>query len=157
MNKRSIILFTFILDFLLNYLSYIILTLIKLTKIKKFGTKQGGCKTGDAVITTAGRLPAKFVIHTVGPVWNGGNKNEREKLASCYANSLRLAVENNCKTIAFPNISTGIYGYPLERATEIAVTTVREMIEQDRNIERVIFACFSEHALTVYQSLLGNP
>src|SRR3954468_24196159 len=73
--------------------------------------RQGGCKTGEAVITTAGKLPAKYVIHTVGPVWNGGTKNEEEKLAACYRNALLLAVQNNCTTISFPNISTGIYGF----------------------------------------------
>src|SRR5687768_16127403 len=83
--------------------------------------KQGGCPTGEAVITTAGKLPAKFVIHTVGPIWNGGNKNEPEKLANCYRNSLKLAQENNCQSVAFPNISTGVYGYPKPEAAKVAV------------------------------------
>jgi O-acetyl-ADP-ribose deacetylase (regulator of RNase III) len=90
----------------------------------KIRAKQGGCKTGEAVITGAGNLPARYVIHTVGPVWNGGQKGEPEKLANCYLNSLRLAVENNCKTVAFPNISTGIYGYPKDEAAKIAYQTV---------------------------------
>ena len=79
---------------------------------RKIVARQGGCKTGEAVISTAGNLPAKYVIHTVGPVWNEGKKNEDELLKNCYVNSLRLAVENNCKSIAFPNISTGIYKFP---------------------------------------------
>src|SRR6476661_6881709 len=87
---------------------------------RKIIAKQGGCKTGEAVITTAGNLPAKFVIHTVGPVWNGGNKNEATLLENCYRNALKLAVENNCKTIAFPNISTGIYGFPKDKAAVIS-------------------------------------
>ena len=89
-----------------------------LEECKKIVARQGGCKTGEAVITTAGNLPAKYVIHTVGPVWNGGNNGEREKLANCYVNSLRLAVEHNCKTIAFPNISTGVYRFPKDEAVQ---------------------------------------
>ena len=108
--------------------------------------RQGNCKTGEAVITTAGKLPAKFVIHTVGPVWNGGNKNEREKLANCYRNSLRLAVENNCKSIAFPGISTGIYRFPKQEAAHIAVKTVRDFLENDQTIEDVIFVCFDNES-----------
>jgi len=87
-----------------------------LEECKKIVARQGGCKTGEAVITGAGNLPAKYVIHTVGPVWNGGNKNERTKLANCYLNSLQLAVEHDLKTIAFPNISTGAYGFPKKEA-----------------------------------------
>jgi O-acetyl-ADP-ribose deacetylase (regulator of RNase III) len=88
---------------------------------RKIVARQGGCPTGEAVITTAGKLPVSYVIHTVGPVWNGGNKGEAEKLASCYRNSLKLAQENDCQTVAFPNISTGVYGYPKKEAAEIAV------------------------------------
>src|SRR5688572_33477796 len=83
---------------------------------RKIIAKQGGCKTGEAVITTAGNLPAKFVIHTVGPVWNNGNNGEREKLGNCYRNSLALAKEHSCQTIAFPNISTGVYRFPKKEA-----------------------------------------
>ena len=111
---------------------------------RKIIAKQGSCKTGQAVITTAGNLPAKYVIHTVGPVWNGGNKNEREKLADCYMNSLKLAIENNCKSIAFPNISTGIYGFPKEEAAQIAVKTVSEFLLKHNEIEKVIFVCFDD-------------
>src|SRR5689334_12376243 len=90
--------------------------------------KQGGCKTGEAVVTTAGNLPAKFVIHTVGPIWNGGTRDEAQKLSNCYKNSLQLAVKNLCRTIAFPCISTGVYGYPQGQAARVAVSAVREFL-----------------------------
>src|ERR1035437_7185187 len=92
-----------------------------LEECRKIVARQGGCKTGEAVITTGGNLSAKFIIHTVGPVWYGGNKGESEKLSGCYKNSLQLAVENNCTPIAFPNISTGVYGFPKNKAANIAV------------------------------------
>jgi O-acetyl-ADP-ribose deacetylase (regulator of RNase III) len=111
---------------------------------RKIVARQGGCKTGEAVITTAGNLPAKYVIHTVGPVWNGGHKNERKKLADCYYNSLKLAVENGCKTIAFPNISTGVYGFPKEEAAIISVKAVVDFLKEHEEIEQVIFVCFDE-------------
>ena len=110
----------------------------------KIRVKQGGCKTGEAVITGAGNLPAKYVIHTVGPVWNGGRNGESEKLANCYLNSLRLAVENNCKSIAFPNISTGVYGYPKDKAAKIAYQMVAGFLSGNEQIEKVIFVCFDE-------------
>jgi O-acetyl-ADP-ribose deacetylase (regulator of RNase III) len=116
--------------------------------------RQGGCKTGDAVITTAGKLPAKFVIHTVGPVWNGGKNSEEALLASAYANSLKIAVENGVKTIAFPNISTGIYHFPKRRAAEIAVQTVKEFLSENPSIEEVTFACFDEENYELYQKLI---
>lgn len=115
-----------------------------LDECRKIVAKQGSCKTGEAVITTAGRLPSKFVIHTVGPVWNGGQNDERAKLANCYTNSLMLAVKNLCKAIAFPNISTGIYGFPKKEAATIAVQAVNEFLKTDRFIEKVIFVCFEE-------------
>lgn len=111
---------------------------------RKIIAKQGGCKTGKAVITTAGYLPAKFVIHTVGPVWNGGVKDEENKLADCYKNSLQLAVDNNCKTIAFPNISTGVYGFPKDKAAIISIKTVLDFLSKNDEIEKVIFVCFDE-------------
>lgn len=115
----------------------------------KIIARQGGCKTGDAVITTAGNLPAQFVIHTVGPVWNGGHHGENEKLALCYQHALQLAVDNHCRSIAFPNISTGIYGFPKEAAAKIAVATVKEFLTHTDKIEKVIFVCFDDenHAL----------
>ncbi len=125
-----------------------------LNECKKIVAKQGGCPTGEAVITTGGNLPAKFVIHTVGPVWNGGKRNEQEKLADCYRNSLRLAVENNLRIIAFPNISTGVYGYPKKEAAEIAVQTVTEFLQTNSSIISIYFVCFDEENFQLYQSLL---
>jgi O-acetyl-ADP-ribose deacetylase (regulator of RNase III) len=111
---------------------------------RKIVAKQGGCKTGQAVITTAGNLPAKFVIHTVGPVWNGGHKNEEEKLVSCYRKSLQLALSNDCKSIAFPNISTGIYGYPKPEAAKIAIATVIDFWKHHNEIMDIKFICYDE-------------
>ena len=119
---------------------------------RKIIARQGGCKTGQAVITTAGHLPAKFVIHTVGPVWNMGNKKEEELLADCYTNSLKLAEENGCTTIAFPNISTGIYKFPKDKAAKIAINTVQNFLANSK-IEKVKFACFDEEN---YQLLQQN-
>lgn len=116
--------------------------------------KLKGCETGQAKITAGFNLPARFVIHTVGPVWTGGEQGEAELLANCYRNSLRLAEENELKSIAFPSISTGVYGYPLEQAARVAVCTVREVISELTNLEKIIFCCFSQRALGVYQALL---
>ena len=109
--------------------------------------RQGKCKTGEAVITTGGNLPAKFVIHTVGPVWNGGNKNETQLLANAYLNSLKLAIENNVERIAFPNISTGVYGYPKKEAAAVAVAAVKEFLATTDQIDTVNFVCFDEENL----------
>lgn len=117
--------------------------------------RQGSCKTGEAVITTAGKLPARYVIHTVGPVWNNGKKNEAEKLSLCYKNSLQLAAENNVNTIAFPNIGTGIYGYPKKEAAEIAIQTVSEIITEKSFIETLYFVCFDKENHDIYTSLLS--
>lgn len=111
---------------------------------RKIIARQGGCRTGQAVITKGGKLPAKFVIHTVGPVWNGGHKDEAQKLADCYKNSLQLAVDNDCRSIAFPNISTGIYKYPKNEAARIAVDTVSDFLSKTDKIEKVFFVCFDE-------------
>lgn len=116
--------------------------------------RQGGCKTGDAVITTAGDLPAKFVIHTVGPVWNGGKNNEAELLAACYQNSLALAVEFRISSIAFPNISTGVYGYPKKEAAQIAINSVAGFLKQNNSMDRVYFICFDEENHQLYHSLI---
>ena len=121
---------------------------------KAIVARQGGCKTGEAVITTGGRLPAKFVIHTVGPVWNGGKKNEQVLLAACYQNSLKLALEHKLSSIAFPNISTGIYGYPKKEAAEIATTTVSVFLEHNNFISKVYFVCFDEENYQLYRSLI---
>lgn len=122
-----------------------------LEECKKIRAKQGGCKTGNAVITTAGQLPAKYVIHTVGPVWQGGNANEAELLASCYRKTLELALEHEVKTIAFPSISTGIYGYPIEEASRIALQEVSSFVQKNGGLEGVIFVCFSGADLQIYQ------
>jgi O-acetyl-ADP-ribose deacetylase (regulator of RNase III) len=115
-----------------------------LEECKKIIARQGSCQTGEAVITTAGKLPAKKVIHTVGPVWRGGNNNEAEQLADCYKNSLWLAVENNCCTVAFPNISTGAYGFPKDQAAAISLQSVFEFITPGTVIKKVIFVCFDD-------------
>ena len=106
--------------------------------------RQGGCPTGEAVITGAGRLPARYVIHTVGPVWRGGKEGEPEALASCYRRSLELALQHGCRTIAFPNISTGVYGFPKPQAARIAVSTVATFLTEHGEIDRVVFVCFDE-------------
>lgn len=116
--------------------------------------KQGGCKTGEAVITTGGNLPAKYVIHTVGPVWHGGKNNEEELLSNAYKNSLRLATEYEIKSIAFPNISTGIYGFPKHRAAEIAVHAVKDFLKLTTLIKEIFFVCFDDENYKIYQSLL---
>jgi len=110
----------------------------------------GGCSTGDAKITKGYRLSARFVIHTVGPIWSGGNNREDELLASCYRRSLEVAVQNGIHTIAFPAISTGVYGFPIHRATPIAIKTVKEFLEKNDSIHQVIFVCFSRNDYDVY-------
>lgn len=127
-----------------------------LEECRKIVAKQGGCKTGEAVITTAGNLPAKAVIHTVGPVWNGGHQNERALLASCYKSSLRLAVEGRCKTIAFPAISTGVYRFPKEEAAKIAVQAVNDFLQANNGIEEVIFVCFDDENYHLIQKELAQ-
>lgn len=116
--------------------------------------KQGGCKTGEAVITTGGNLPAKYVIHTVGPVWSGPKGGQHELLANCYHNSLKLAVNNNIKTIAFPNISTGIYHFPKRDAAVIAIDTVVSVLQHDGFLKQVTFVCYDDENYHIYHSLL---
>ncbi|GIK20735.1 MAG: O-acetyl-ADP-ribose deacetylase [Ignavibacterium sp.] len=125
-------------------------------ELLEFNRKLGGCKTGEAKISPGFNLPLKFIIHTVGPVWNGGKSNEDKLLANCYINSLKLAVENKIKTIAFPAISTGVYHFPLERATKIAVNEVKKFLEKNESIEKVIFVCFSDHDYNIYQNMLAQ-
>jgi O-acetyl-ADP-ribose deacetylase (regulator of RNase III) len=116
----------------------------------------GGCKTGDAKITKGYQLPARSVIHTVGPVWRGGTAGERELLVSCYQRSLEIAEARSLKSIAFPSISTGIYGYPIEQAAEVAVSAVRAFLDGSSSLEEIIFCCFSRRDLVVYEGLLGR-
>lgn len=111
---------------------------------RKIIARQGGCRTGEAVITTAGNLPAKYVIHTVGPVWNGGGNGEEALLSACYRQSLLLAAAHGCRSITFPGISTGIYRFPKEKAAGIAARTVTEFLESDTQLEKVLFVCFEE-------------
>jgi len=117
----------------------------------KIREKQGGCAEGEAVITTAGKMKAKYVIHTVGPVWNGGKNSEDEKLESCYKRSLELAQENNVRSIAFPNISTGIYSFPKDRAAGIAINAVMEFVRNYDSIATVEFVCFDEENYLIYK------
>ena len=114
----------------------------------------GGCPTGEARITRGYRLPARYVIHTVGPVWHGGKRGEPEQLAGCYRNSLQLALEYGISSIAFPAISCGAYGYPVEQAAEIAIGETRRFLVTARGIERVIFACFGEEVTGAYRRAL---
>jgi len=125
-------------------------------ELLEFNKKLGGCPTGDAKISPGFNLPAKFIIHTVGPVWNEGKNNEDNLLANCYKNSLTLAIENEIKSIAFPAIGTGVYRFPLERATKIAVNEVGKFLENDKSIKKVIFVCFDEENFNIYSRLLNN-
>ncbi len=116
----------------------------------------GGCNTGSAKITGGYKLPAKFVIHAVGPVWHGGNSHEDELLKSCYTTSLKLAAENGCKTIAFPNISTGVYRFPKERAAKIAIEAVTGFLKEHDLPEEIYFVCFDEENYQIYNHLLNK-
>jgi O-acetyl-ADP-ribose deacetylase (regulator of RNase III) len=115
-----------------------------------------GCPTGDAKLTRGYRLPARWVIHTVGPVWRGGHNFEDELLANCYRRSLELAKQNGVRSVAFPAISTGIYGFPLERATRIAVREVRAFLEKNPALEKVLFVCFDSRTRNCYQRVLAE-
>ncbi len=114
----------------------------------------GECPTGDAIVTTGGLLPVKYVIHTVGPVWQGGRFGERTMLENCYVKSLQMAQSNGVKTLAFPNISTGIYGYPKEEAAETAIDAVLKFMEGPHDLEKVIFMCFSDDNYDLYEKIL---
>jgi O-acetyl-ADP-ribose deacetylase (regulator of RNase III) len=114
----------------------------------------GGCNIGDAKLTKGYRLPAKHIIHTVGPVWRGGTNGEPELLASCYLRSLEIADKQKIESLAFPSISTGIYGYPIEHAAQIAVNSVNAYLARDSEIREIVFCCFSESDLAVYERLI---
>ena len=116
----------------------------------------GGCQTGDAKLTRGHELPARFIIHTVGPVWHGGTRGEPELLASCYRRCIEVAAQNGIRTLAFPGISTGIYGYPVELAAQVAIATVRTAVTGFPLIREVIFCCHSAADLAVYQALLAD-
>ncbi len=126
-----------------------------LEECKAIVARQGGCKTGEAVITSGGNLPAKYVIHTVSrSVWRGGSNNEAELLANAYKNSLKLAIENAVRTIAFPNISTGIYGFPKDKAAAIALQTTHAFIQSVRELSEIIFVCFDDENFHLYNQLM---
>jgi O-acetyl-ADP-ribose deacetylase (regulator of RNase III) len=118
--------------------------------------KLGGCETGDARLTKGYRLPARYVIHAVGPVWHGGTRGEPERLASCYRRSIEIAAANGIESLAFPGISTGIYGYPIEAAAKIAVNTVRSALRECPSVKEAIFCCFSAGDLRIYRELLKD-
>lgn len=117
----------------------------------------GGCRTGEAKLTKGYQLPASYIIHTVGPVWRGGSSGEPEQLESCYRSSLVLAVDNGISTVAFPSISTGIYGFPVSSAAQIAISTTRTFVEENPDaIGEITFCCFSDDDLRVYRHVLGS-
>jgi O-acetyl-ADP-ribose deacetylase len=118
--------------------------------------KIGGCPTGEARLTSGYDLPAKYVIHTVGPVWKNGIKGEEKYLANCYRNSLQMALDNNIKSIAFPNISTGVYGFPKEFAASIALREVSSFLSKTKKIKKVIFVAFDEENYNIYKNKLGE-
>jgi O-acetyl-ADP-ribose deacetylase (regulator of RNase III) len=115
--------------------------------------KIGGCPTGEARVSKGYRLPAKWVIHTVGPIWRGGNRNEEELLANCYRNSLHAAVQVGAASVAFPSISTGAYGFPLQKAAEIALRETVNFLETDQTIGKIVFVCFGEKAFHTYREV----
>lgn len=127
-----------------------------LEECRKIRNRQGGCDVGEAVITKAGKLPAKYVIHTVGPVWQGDSANEAELLANAYRNSLQLAQDHQVVSIAFPNISTGVYGFPKDRAARVAIAAVREFLAGETSIEDVFFVCFDRENYELYEKLVSK-
>ena len=125
-----------------------------LEECRKIKEKQGGCSTGEAVITTAGDMPAKYVIHTVGPLFRGGGQLEENLLENCYKNSLKLAVKKGVETIAFPNISTGVFSYPKEEAADAAIREVVKFLKENRQIKKVNFVCFDTENYEIYSRIL---
>jgi O-acetyl-ADP-ribose deacetylase (regulator of RNase III) len=127
-----------------------------LEECENIRNRQGGCKIGEAVVTSAGKLDAKIIIHTVGPVWNNGNYNEENLLALAYKNSLIMAIKNRVQTIAFPNISTGIYRFPKVKAAEIAINSISDFLKNHSQIEKVIFVCYDIENYNIYKTILKN-
>lgn len=127
-----------------------------LAECREIVAREGRCPTGEAVITTGGNLPAKFVIHAVGPVWRGGYSNEAKLLENAYLNSLNLALKNGLKSIAFPNISTGVYGFPKEKAAEIAIRVISDFCTSNNQLSEIRFVCFDEENLAIYKRLLKD-
>jgi O-acetyl-ADP-ribose deacetylase (regulator of RNase III) len=127
-----------------------------LEECRKIRGLRGGCPTGEAVITGAGRLDARYVVHTVGPVWQGGGEGEPELLRNAYRNSLKLAAEHNAKTIAFPSISTGVYGYPVEEAANVAITAVRGWVLENEGVREIRFVLFSDEDLAAYEKVAAS-
>ena len=126
-----------------------------LAECREIIARQGRCETGQAVITSGGNLPARYVIHTVGPIWRGGYNSEQKLLENAYRNSLKLAVENGIETIAFPNISTGVYGFPKDKAAEIAVKIITDFLTRTDQIQQVYFVCFDQENFDLYDRLLN--
>lgn len=120
-------------------------------ELLEFNKKLGGCPTGEARLSPGFNLPAKYIIHTVGPVWYGGTNNEDKLLGNCYKNALTLAKENDIKTIAFPSISTGVYRFPLERAVKIALNKTKDFLNENNFFEKIIFVCFDERTKVIYE------
>ncbi len=128
-----------------------------LEECRAIRARQGGCDTGQAVITTGGNLPAKYVIHTVGPVWTGDKEAaHRQLLSDCYTNSLKIAVENDVETIAFPNISTGIYRFPKDLAAKVAIEAVEDFLAKNESVRKVIFVCFDKENYELYDKMLND-
>jgi O-acetyl-ADP-ribose deacetylase (regulator of RNase III) len=122
----------------------------------EYNRRLGGCLTGEAKISPGFKLPAKYIIHTVGPIWQDGKHDEDQLLANCYRNSLEMAIENDVKTIAFPSISTGAYHFPLDRAAGIAVREVKNFLEKNDDLEKVIFIAFDDKTYKIYKDILGG-
>jgi len=122
----------------------------------EYNRRLGGCLTGEAKISPGFKLPAKYIIHTVGPIWQDGKHDEDDLLANCYRNSLEMAIENDVKTIAFPSISTGAYHFPLDRAAGIAVREVKNFLEKNDDLEKVIFIAFDDKTYKIYKDILGG-
>lgn len=125
-----------------------------LDECKLIREKQGGCRTGHAVATGAGKLPAQYVIHTVGPIWQGGNNEEEQLLAACYVSSLELAEKLKCRSIAFPNISTGVYHFPKKEAAKIALAAVKKQLPHLSYIQHIVFVCYDQENYLIYQDIM---